>query len=667
MSSNRIETELERTRGLLRAHKAPDAAQAAAALVAHVPENRDALHLLAVAERHRGRLTEALLAIDQLITHHPGFSRAYQERGLCYVAQRDASRAIEAFLHAVNINPALPTSWRMLANLYRMAGDHENQQHAEGHVSVLSHLAPEVIAATDLFSDGETVAAEQHIRAYLVHHNEDIEALRLLARIAHRLDVLDDAEALLATVLARSPAYVAARVDYVRVLLDRHKFTEARGELDGLLANEPDNRVYRTLLAAALAGIGDHASAIELYRRLTAEIPAGSAAAADLLVSIGHSLKTLGRTEEAIASYWAAAESRPDFGDAYWSLANLKTYRFTYGELATMEAALADEATSVIDQYHLCFALGKGYEDAADYRTSYSFYERGNALKRTQSRYSADPVERNTANQRRVCTSEFFKARTGFGVQNEDPIFIIGLPRAGSTLIEQILASHSQVEGTQELADIPRIALELQGPEPDLTNPRYPEILTSLSADDVKKLAQRYLRGAQIYRTGKPRFIDKMPNNFRHIGLIHLMFPRAKIIDARREPMACCFSIFKQLFAKGQEFAYSLEDVARYYRTYLELMEHWNSVLPNKMLRVLHEDVVDDVEGATRRILAFCGLDFEESCLSFFNTKRAVRTASSEQVRRPINRDGIDQWRHYEPWLWDLRNRLGDALIRYRN
>jgi tetratricopeptide (TPR) repeat protein len=424
---------------------------------------------------------------------------------------------------------------------------------------------------------------------------------------------------------------------------------------------------YRVLRATATVGLGDHESGIGGFADVLADTNPESRLAADLHLSIAHSLKTLGRRAESIEEYRKAIEVRPNFGDAYWSLANLKTYEFSAEEIARLEAAEADPSTDPIDRYHLCFALGKAHEDRKVYDVSFRFYERGNALKRAESRYRAELLEQNTANQKRTCTREFFHERTGYGAAGREPIFILGLPRAGSTLLEQILASHSQVEGTQELANVPRAVLDLQGYNPDLNNPRYPGCLAPMTADEVRVLGEKYLADTRIYRTGKPHFIDKMPNNFRHIGLIHLMLPNAKIIDARREPMACCFGNLKQLYARGQEFAYSVEDIARYYRTYLELMEHWEAVLPGRVLCVHHEDVVDDLEGSVRRILEFCELPFEPACLEFHRTERSVRTASSEQVRQPIYREGLDQWKHFEPWLGSLKDALGDALDRYRH
>jgi tetratricopeptide (TPR) repeat protein len=386
----------------------------------------------------------------------------------------------------------------------------------------------------------------------------------------------------------------------------------------------------------------------------------------ELQVSLGHCLKALGRQKEATESYQKAVAGRPNFGDAYWSLANLKTYRFSQDEIAQMRDQEMAQGAHIVDRYHLCFALGKAFEDRNDYEESWQFYERGNALKRAESRYRPEIIETNTRNQIEVCTAQLFAAHAGVGVPNPDPIFVVGLPRSGSTLIEQILASHSQVDGTQELSDIQRIVLALHGRQSYLEDSRYPGVLAELRHEEFRRLGERYISETRAYRIGRPLFIDKMPNNFRHIGLIHLMMPNARIIDVRREPMACCFSNLKQLFGRGQEFTYSIEDIARYYRTYLDLMRHWDAVLPGRVLRVCYEDVVEDLEGNVRRILEFCGLEFEPACVEFYKTERSVRTASSEQVRQPIFREGLFQWRNYEPWLGPLKEALDDALIRYR-
>ena len=661
-----VELEVRRVRELLESRGYAQALEAAEVLALKVPENRDVLYLTALSLRYLNRIPEALAMLARLEQHHPAFSRLYQERGHCHVALKDAPQAIDAFLRGVNINPALPASWSMLEGLYRMTGNAQNAGMAAAHVATLKRLPPEVLQATSLFSDGDLVAAEIIIRSFLVKRGEHVEAMRLLGRIAFKRDVLDDAELLFESVLAQAPDYQAARHDYALVLLERHKYLPARRELEKLLLLEPANRQYRTLYATACVGLGEHERAIVLYHELLADAP-NAAGCAELHLSVAHALKTLGKTEAAIDAYRAAARARPQFGDASWSLANLKTYRFTDDEITRMQGDEAAAGVALADRYHLCFALGKAFEDRQDYALSFRYYELGNSLKKSESRYRPEILETNTAKQREICTAEFFARRAGFGADSRDPIFIVGLPRAGSTLLEQILASHSGVEGTQELGDIPRIVLELQGREPDLDSPRYPGALAALEAADFLRLGEKYLSDTRVYRTGKPFFIDKMPNNFRHIGLIHLMLPNAKIIDARREPMACCFSNLKQLFANGQEFTYAIDDIARYYRTYLDLMSHWDEVLPGRVLRVWHEDVVDDLEGNVRRILDFCGLEFEPACVEFHKTARSVRTASSEQVRQPIFREGLDQWRHYEQWLSPLKAALGDAQLRYRS
>jgi tetratricopeptide (TPR) repeat protein len=667
-----VEQSVRRIRELLNALQYGEALRLGEVLLAEVPENRDALYLVALALRQLVRIPESLAALDRLEQHHPRYSRLYQERGHCYVTLRDAPRAIDAFLRAVNINPALQASWQMLAGLYRMQRDAANADTAAAHVAKLESLPPEVVRATSLFSDGELSPAENLIRSYLLEAGNEIEAMRLLARIGIERGVLDDAEVLLEAVLQLAPDYTAARQDYARVLIERHKYAQARAVIDSLLKVEPRNRDYLALYASACVGLGEHDRAVALYRELLVDSPR----AADLHLWLAHSLKTVGRQQEAIEAYHAAAAARPDFGDAYWSLANLKTYRFSAAEIERMRAAESASGTAVVDRNHLCFALGKAFEDRGEFAESWRFYERGNGLKRAQSRYRPQIMETNTAKQIEVCTREFIASRAGLGATGADPIFIVGLPRAGSTLIEQILSSHSRIEGTHELAEIPRMVLELHGREPDQDNPLYPGSLTALTREDWRRLGDKYLADTRIYRgdkAGAPRaeapapfFIDKMPNNFRHLGLIHLILPNAKVIDVRREPMACCFGNLKQLFATGQEFTYSIEDIARYYRTYLELMRHWDEVLPGWVLRVWHEDVVTDLESNVRRILDFCGLEFESACLDFHKTERSVRTASSEQVRQPIYRAGLDQWRNYEPWLGPLHEALGDALLRYR-
>jgi tetratricopeptide (TPR) repeat protein len=657
-----VEEEVARLRRLQQSGRHEDALAGAERRLEDLPENRDLLLVAAASLRHLRRIDEALAVLARLEALQPGLSRLHEERGLCHVQRKDAPAAIQALLTAVNINPALPASWKMLAGLYGMTGDQANAATAADHMATLAALPPEVVTATSLFSDGDLAPAEQIVRAYLLRCGNHPEAMRLLARIALAHDVLDEADILLEAVLTLTPDYVAARYDYAQTLIKRQKFAEAASEVDQLLAGDPKNLDYRTLAATAQVGLGRHDEALAAYRAMLTDAPDSW----DIPLWIGHALKTVGRTDEAIASYRAAARARPNFGDAFWSLANLKTYRFTDDEIAAMRAQEAAPTTNPDDRAHLCFALGKALEDRGEIDGSWDAYARGNALKRATSSYAPEVIEANTRGQIEVCTKAFFDLRQGWGAPDPDPIFVLGLPRSGSTLIEQILASHSQVEGTLELSNIQRFVLELSGHDPDPERPPYPAVLADLTPERARALGERYLADTRAYRSGRAFFIDKMPNNFRHVGLIRLILPNATIIDARREPMACCFSNLKQLFAQGQEFTYSAQDIARYYRTYLELMEHWDRALPGKALTVQHEDVVDDLEASVRRILDHCGLPFEPACVAFHKTERSVRTPSSEQVRQPIFRDSLDQWTRYEPHLAELKAALGDAVVRYR-
>ena len=617
--------------------------------------------------RSRNQFDEALDVLERLQQLHPGYSRLYEERGHCYAALNNVPQAIDAFWQAVNMNAALPDSWQMLHSLYEAVGDDENAVRIAERLATLHKLPPEIVQAGSLFADGELVPAERVLRVYLARHGEHIEAMRLLGRVCFARGLRHDAESLLEAVVRRAPGYRAARADYARALLAQHRYARSREEIQHLLEVDPNNRAYLRHYGEACIRQGDYESGINLYRRLLVDAQPGRESA-ELHSWIAFSLRAMGRRTEAIRGYRAGLAACPEWGEVWWSLASLKTYRFSADEIVRMRAAEAASGTSRVDRCHLCFALGKALEDQRNYADSWAHYERGNALKHAEIRYLPRLVERHVRFSKHVCTREFFETRRGWGIANADPIFILGLTRSGSTLIEQILASHSEVEGTQELADIQRIVTTLRGREADADNPRYPGVLAELGPGDLREFGERFLADTRVYRqTRRPFFIDKLPDNFRDIGLIHLMLPNAKIIDARRAPMACCVGNLKQLYSSGQEFSYSIEDMAHYYRSYLELMRHWNEVLPGRILTVHHEDLVEDVEGTVRRMLDFCGLRFEPACLQFHKTVRNVRTASSEQVRQPINRESVDQWKHYEPWLGPLKAGLGEALRTYRD
>jgi tetratricopeptide (TPR) repeat protein len=656
-----VEDDLQRIRALLEKGDFAQALAAAQKLRETQPQQRDALYMSAVSQRYLKRIPEALATLDELERWHPRFSRLYQERGHCFVARRDAPKAIEAYEQALRLNAALPGSWNRLETLYRLIGRPADAERAAAQSRRIAAIAPEVVAAEGMFSEGDVADAEEIVRRYLQTKNPlDPDGMWLLAKIGMKLNILDDAEVLLATVLKMKPGDQVIRHDYAIVLALRHKHQQALEEIGKLLTSDPANRAFRTTKAAILMGLGRHDEALPIYQQVLAETPNDP----DLHLSIAHALKTLNRAQEAMDSYRAAAAIRPSYGEAYWSFANLKKYPFTDAEVATMRAEEARPAIELADHYHLCFSLGRALEERGQYEEAFRYYERGNALKKSETRYKPASIEYNTRIVQETFTPEFFAARAGWGCQTPGPIFIVGLPRSGSTLIEQILASHSQVEGTMELANVPRLVQSLQGRDNyDSFKQFWDQYIAALIArgpEDFRCDGESYLADTQIYRSaGKPLFTDKNPNNFRNIGLLQLILPNAKIIDARRGAMACCFGNYKQLFATGQEFTYSLEDLGRYYRCYIELMEHWDRVLPGKILHVHNEALVEDLEGHVRRILAFCGLEFEPACLEYWKTERRIHTVSSEQVRRPVSREGIDQWRNFEPWLGPLREALG--------
>ena len=610
-----------------------------------------------MACRYAGDCERAEAALQELLASEPRHARAWQERGYVALKRNDPNAAREYFRHAVTHNSALVASWRSLVKLHGAAGERELAEQAARRLDELSALPREILAAASHLNEDRLYKAEQICRDYLQENPTHIPAMRLLAEIGVRLQVLDDAEFLLESALEFEPDHELARADYANVLIRRQKFTKALEALRPLLLQRPDHVPYRIAEAMATTGSGDHDAAITQYRQILASHPD----LPQLHVSLGHAQKTIGDIDGAVASYQQAYGVRRDFGDAYWSLANTKTYRFTPDEIDGMRQAEADPTCGTQDRIHLCFAAGKAFEDAGSYQESFEYYERGNRLKQGEIRYDAGQIDRRVEAQMAVCTRELFARQEGHGDPAPDPIFVVGLPRAGSTLLEQILASHSMVDGTMELPSLLAIAQRLRG-RSSVRSDRYPRILGELKPEQLHQLGAHYLQETLPYRQGAPRFVDKMPNNFFHVGLIRLLLPNARVIDARRHPMACCFSGFKQLFGEGQEFSYGLTEIGHYYRRYVELMKHWDEVLPGFVLRVQHEDVVDDLEGQVRRILEFCELPFEDACVNFHRTERAIRTPSSEQVRQPIYRDGLDQWQRFEAWLDPLKAALGDAL-----
>jgi tetratricopeptide (TPR) repeat protein len=648
---------VEQARSLLRQGNLGAAADVVQKALPDNPEHPELLYIKAVCERYLGKSSQALETLHGLIKLRPGYARAYQEAGHNHLAVGRDEDARRAFRQAVTLNPALVASWQKLCKIHAREGDSRAAQHAHEQLGRLQKLPRELLSVSSMLHEGRLYKAENLCRAFLQKNPRNVEGMRLLAELGVRLNVYDDAEFLLESCLEFEPDNLQARYDYTRVLHKRQKFSRARDQAVCLRERKPGNPAFELLYANESVAIGDFDTALDIYDEIISDHPE---LPGTYLVR-GHALKTIGKNDDAIRSYNDALEIRPDFGDAYWSLANLKTYRFDKGEIKRMKEHEADPTTALEDRYHLCFALGKAFEDRKEYGDAFRYYERGNALKNAESRYSADRIEKEFSLQVETCSAGLLSRSEPHGCPAPDPIFIVGLPRAGSTLLEQILASHPEVEGTMELPNILATAHRLNGRRMLGDEPRYPGILAELTDDQLRSLGEQYMDETQIFRSGAPFFIDKMPNNFRHIGLIHLILPNAKIIDARRHPLACCFSGFKQLFAEGQEFTYDLQDIGRYYHSYVELMDHWDHVLPGKVLRVHYEEVVDDLEVQVRRILDHCGLPFDDRCVRFHETRRAVRTPSSEQVRQPIYVAGKEQWRNFEQFLGPLKQALGSA------
>ncbi len=654
------EQSLGRARKLLQDGQMPAAAQLCEDVLRTEPKNRDALYTLAVVRRFQRDLPGALALADQLIAADPSNGRAHQERGHCLRDMGDTPGAFAAYQNAVAHNAALAGSWNMLAKIHTAAGRTEPAEFAETQRDYLTNLPPELQTGASLIQEGRYLKAEKICRGYLQRNGHHVEGMRMLAELGTKFSVLDEAEFLLESALVLEPDNAGAHYDYIEVLHKRQKFAQALEQASLLRAKEPDSPQIEMLYANENLSVGNFDEALKVYGLLAKETPNNPG----IHLTIGHALKTVGRQPEAIEAYTRAYSVKPDYGDAYWSLANLKTYKFDETQIAAMRELEAAPSTQLVDRYHLCFALGKALEDRGDYAASFTFYERGNRLKRDEVGYDWRKISHEIALQIEHCTPALFAGLAGSGSPAPDPIFILGLPRAGSTLLEQILASHSQVEGTMELPNILALAHKLDGRRRVDEEARYPANLSELTREELTGFGEAYIRDTRIHRKqATPFFIDKMPNNFRHIGLIHLILPNAKIIDARRGAMGCCFSGFKQLFAEGQEFTYGLEEIGHYYSDYVALMDHWDKLLPGKVLQVSYEAVVADLEPQVRRLLDFCGLPFEEACINFHETERAVRTASSEQVRQPIFKSGVDQWENFSPWLDPLRDILGPELV----
>ena len=625
------------------------------------PNEINSQFIMAAAQRALGEGDLALKNLKAIVARAPGYAIAQQELGFAYADIGAATQAISALRQAVKLEKRLSGSWRLLGELLLSESQEEAASEAFNNSFLNSTEHAELAEAISLLRANKTGQAEHVCREFVKKHPSNVDGIRLLAEIGTKLGVYSDAQNLLERCLELAPDFDIARLNYANVLSKRNKLEQSMAQLSLLLEKEPNKPSLLGLQAQVLVKMSDFGAALPIYHKLMTQFPARPGIA----LSYGHALKTVGNQEEAIAAYRQAAELQPGFGDAWWSLANLKTFRFTDDDLAAMRREMLVKSNSLEDRFHLCFALGKGLEMRGEYENSFKFYELGNQTKLQLERYSADNNHTEVQNLIATCDHQLVTAPPGGGCQAPDPIFIVGLPRSGSTLLEQILASHSLVDGTKELPDIMNLARRLGGKRKRSDPSRYPAILRELSDEQFRELGEEYLDRTRVQRAEAPFFIDKMPNNFYHVGLIARILPNARIIDARRHPMAACFSGFTQLFAKGQPFTYGLNNIGHYYRDYVALMDHWDKVLPGKVHLAVYEQVVGDTENQVRQLLAHCGLPFEQGCLQFYENQRPVKTASSEQVRQPIYNSGLDHWRHYESFLQPLRDALGPVLERY--
>tara|TARA_Y200000002_G_scaffold50137_1_gene36125 strand:- start:4966 stop:6921 length:1956 start_codon:yes stop_codon:yes gene_type:complete len=612
----------------------------------------DYWYYLALCFRYQKQYKKALVSLNNIIKVDSTYGRAYQEFGHNYLNLKDKPMALKSYLRAVKFNPTLHASWLGMLTIEEV--DSKIFELANSNIMYLKNLPPELKSVSSFIHEGKLKKADHLCRDYLKNKPHDIEAMRLLAKIGKELHIYDDSEFLLESCLVFDKDNTDVALEYIDVLIKRQKYAKALQEAEKLYKKDEKNLQFMIAYAVTLQQTNRQEEALNIYNKVL-EVDKNNP---DVLLSKGHLLKTFGNVKESIKSYKSSYKIDKYFGDAYWSLANLKTYAFSDQEIKSLEKMVKDIYLNENEKTYMHFALGKAFEDSKDYQKSFHHYKAGNDIKKQNIKFDLKVFDEECINQKEVCTGDLFEAKKDWGSDSIEPIFILGLPRVGSTLLEQILASHSMVEATHELPNILAISHKLNLRKALEKSSRYPDILLSLSAPQLKMIGEQYINDAAIFRSGKKYFIDKMPNNFRHIGLIKLILPNAKIIDIRRSSMSACFACYKQLFAEGQEFTYDFKDLAGYYNNYVELMDHWNKVIPNQILSINYEDLINDFEKSVNEILDYCSLPFEQDCIDFYKNKRSVRTPSSEQVRQPIFKSGLDYWKNYESNLDELANNL---------
>ncbi|MBM28653.1 MAG: sulfotransferase family protein [Halieaceae bacterium] len=651
-----LETLFAQASDALRHQDAERARDLCAEARQQAPDDLRFVMLHGFALRRSGDHAAAEPLLRRTLSVDPGLEIGHHELGLALQGLGRLGEARRALEQAVNLNPKLVAAWRDLYEVRAAEGDDVGAAEAYRNAMGNKELDPLLHKALELVGQGRLGVAEGICREYLKRRPHDVDAIRLLAEVGIAIGSIGEALLLLERCLELAPEFHVARANYVTALSRHQRFDEALAENERLRKAQPNNLAHQVQCATTLSMAGRFEPAHSEFAKVLEQAPDNER----ILTSYGHSLRYGGKGDEAIAVYLRAIEAEPSAGEAYWSLANLKTFRFDDAQLASMQSQLAALTRPSEDKTHLAFAVGKALEDREEYDASFAAYAEGNAIKRQMSGYDADKTSARIDRLIARCGADLWNKE---GHPSDEPIFIIGLPRAGSTLLEQILASHSQVEATAELPFIGRIIGEMVADRERGDEPLYPRLLNELSVDERHARGQQYLDLAAGYRTTKARFIDKLPNNWEHVAFIKTILPNATIIDARRQPMAACFANFKQLFARGQEFTYSLEDIGRYYADYLRLMSHWHDVFPGGLLTVRYEEVVDDLDTQVKQLLSHANLGFEEACLRYYEKDRAVRTASSEQVRQPIYRDALQLWERYQSNLAPLESILRERGV----
>ncbi len=654
-----LETAYRNAADLLKKKEFNLAEQQLSEILKKFPDDPNALRLSGVSSLEQEKPEAALIPLQRAIRVAPKFLQAHENLAQAWTQLGDLKKAETCFKKCLEIDPSNFTNWKSLGDVLSDQRKDEEADKAYKNAISTDKKYLDLQKAMSQVQKGNLGEAERIYREILSDDPNNVDALRLLALLASRTGAVDQAINMLENCTKIAPDYALAWENLAKMYRqkdDPDSLQKAAFCFTKATELRPD-------WAEGWAGLGtmqtrssQHKEGIESYKK-SIELKVNQPR---VHLSLGHVYKTTGNQEECINSYNDAISFDKNFGEAYWSLANLKTYKFSGEEILNMEKRVELTKVPEREKVHFLFSLGKAFEDMGSYDESFEYYKRGNDLNRGRTTYDPKAIEALSERLKLFFTADRFNKYKGSGDNSNSPIFIVGLPRSGSTLIEQILASHSKIEGTMELPNIMNIARKLGNSTKDRT--AYPEVIDTLQGIDLTDLGKSFINETQFLRTGKQHFIDKMPNNFSHIGLIKLILPNAKIIDARRNPMDTCFSCFKQLFARGQVFTYDLSEIARYYVNYVNLMDHWDKVLPGYVYRVQHEDLINDQEGVTRDLIDFCEVDFESSTLEFYKTKRAVKTASSEQVREPINTKGLNQWKNYETHLKDLKFHLESII-----